>query len=191
MAERPACHILSSIKAGRDRKNMKEVWKEIPAYNGDYFVSNYGRIKSCKRAPIIMKPSHSSKYPYHKVQLFKKGKYKIFPIHRLVAENFIPKVEGKDYINHIDGNPSNNRADNLEWCTLSENSWHSWNIIGRKYGGFKRKIICEETGIIYQSIHECARQFSVSPSTVYKSLNLLTKDGKKYRCRGLHFKYID
>lgn len=77
---------------------MEEVWKEIPEYNGDYFVSNYGRIKSCKRTPIIMKPSHSSKYPYHKVQLFKKGKYKIFPIHRLVAETFIPKIEGKMFI---------------------------------------------------------------------------------------------
>lgn len=172
---------------------MKEVWREIPNYNGDYFVSNHGRVKSYKRTkPLIMHPSYSDRsHQYQTVQLFKNGNYKTYKIHRLVAELFIPKIPGKDYVNHIDGNPKNNTVENLEWCSLSENSWHSWNIIGRKPGGFKRKIICEETGAIYQSLHECARQLGTNPSTVHKALNLRTLSGKKYRCRGLHFKYVD
>lgn len=172
---------------------MKEIWHEIPGYNGDYFISNYGRVKSYKKAyPLIMTPSYSdSLHKYQTVQLFKNGQYKIFKVHRLVAEAFIPKIDGKDYINHIDGNPKNNMVDNLEWCTLSENSWHSWNILGRKNGGYKRKILCEETGVVYHSLHECARYLNTNPSTIHKALNLRTKSGEKYKCRGFHFKYLD
>lgn len=170
---------------------MKEIWKEIFGYDGDYLISNYGRVMSYKKSPKIMRPSHSTKSPYYKVQLFRNGEYKIFAVHRLVAEAFLPKIDGKPCINHKDGVPSNNRVDNLEWCTMSENSWHSWNVIGRKPGGFKRRIVCEETGVVYNSIHECARYLQACPSTVHKALNLHTKDGKKYKCRGLHFRYLD
>lgn len=48
-------------------------------------------------------------------------------IHRLVAEAFVPRVEGKDTVNHIDGNKLNNRADNLEWADRSEQMYHAYD----------------------------------------------------------------
>lgn len=181
------------FKQVEDGVKMKEIWREIPNYNGDYFISNHGRVKSYKKSkPLIMRPSYSDQlHQYQTVQLFKNGAYKTHKVHRLVAESFIPKIPGKDYVNHIDGNPKNNTVENLEWCTLSENSWHSWNILGREYGGYKRKIVCKETGVIYPSLHECARCLSASPSTIHKALNLRSKTGEKYKCRGFHFEYID
>lgn len=172
---------------------MQEVWKEIPGYNGDYFVSNMGRVKSYKRTvPFIMHPTYSdSVHKYQSVQLFKNGSYKIHKVHRLVACAFIQRIKGKDYVNHIDGNPSNNTASNLEWCTLSENSLHSWRVIGRANGGYKRKIICEETGKIYRSLHDCSRELKVGVTSIHKALNLKTKKGERYKCKGLHFKYYD
>lgn len=62
-----------------------------------------------------------------RVTLWKDGKPKDFLVHRLVAEAFIPKVEGKNFVNHIDGNPKNNCLSNLEWCNYEENSNHAFD----------------------------------------------------------------
>ena len=52
-------------------------------------------------------------------------------IHRLVAATFLDHPQGKDFVNHIDGDKWNNRADNLEWCTVSENEKHSYSALGK------------------------------------------------------------
>jgi hypothetical protein len=115
-----------------------EIWKEVNGYEKYLKVSNYGQVlrlgKSVKHwkggdsyiTEIFAKTSLTKKHKgYKQVKLCVDYSKKSFLVHRLVAEAFIPKVEGKIYINHIDGNKLNNNVSNLEWCTSKENSIHS------------------------------------------------------------------
>lgn len=115
---------------------MKEVWKEIKGFRENYLISNSGKIKTVARhsprSGLI--ESHSltpakTRNGYLRVSVSdSEGKRKSYYVHRLVAMLFIPKPEGKDFINHIDGNKQNNSSDNLEWVTRSENERHAWRI---------------------------------------------------------------
>lgn len=99
-------------------------WK-ILDINDNYFISNYGEIISRNynhtKKPKLLKPV-KKKNGYLSCNINGKG----YSIHRLVANNFITKVNNKPHINHIDGNKTNNRVDNLEWCTDSENMIHAF-----------------------------------------------------------------
>lgn len=112
---------------------MQEIYKPIKGYEGLYEVSNLGNVKSFKhKQPMILKPKMIKGYPT--VSLCVNGQCKQFGIHRLVAESFITRITDKNEINHIDGNKANNRVDNLEWCTHTENVRHAFRtgLIQRK-----------------------------------------------------------
>lgn len=94
---------------------MREVWKEIKGLEGLYKVSNKGRVLSMRRNLVLK--TNINENGYEMISLQKK-KYRV---HRLVAEAFIPNIEGKPEINHIDENKLNNKVENLEWATRSEN----------------------------------------------------------------------
>jgi len=98
------------------------VWKEIDGYNGDYLISDNGKVKSV-RTNRIMKSNLRTGYP--SVGLSLKGKTKNVRIHRIVAMEFIDNPYDKRCVNHIDGNKENNNASNLEWATHSENNLHA------------------------------------------------------------------
>lgn len=101
---------------------MKEIWRDIIGYDG-YQVSNLGRVKSLgnnkTRKEKVLKPETIN--GYLRVCLSKEKKGKHILVHRLVADAFIPNIDNKPYIDHIDGNPKNNNIDNLRWCTHKEN----------------------------------------------------------------------
>lgn len=133
----------------------EEIWKDIEGYEGYYQISNIGRVKSLSRLITknlglkgIMKFYSKEKIKtafisrgYVRVALCKNGIPKKQSIHRLIAKAFIPKVDGKEFVNHIDSNRSNNSISNLEWCTSSENNSHAYkygnNNIGEKHGRSK------------------------------------------------------
>jgi hypothetical protein len=108
-----------------------EIWKEIKLNGFDcnnYYISNLGRFKNSKG--IIMK----NYKPHHSGYIYVRVNIKKFALHRLVALMFIDNADNKPFVNHIDGNKTNNHIDNLEWVTCSENNKHNYtNNIKKKY----------------------------------------------------------
>lgn len=112
-----------------------EVWKDIIGYKGLYQVSNSGKVKSLHRrrrnkhsTAIVYErllKIHISARGYIRARLCKNNAYTNFSVHRLVAIAFIPNPENKPCVNHINGIKTDNRIENLEWVTLSENAQHA------------------------------------------------------------------
>lgn len=100
------------------------MWKKIIDNNivTNYSVSDLGEIRKDTNG-YIMKPYIQNGYAHVTLQINKKPKR--FNIHRLVAIAFIPNSENKPYVNHIDGNKTNNCVKNLEWVTATENAQHA------------------------------------------------------------------
>ena len=134
---------------------MEEKWVDLVGYDCKCHVSNMGRVRTLNanrhlgryhkmisiEREYYLKPSNNgSGYLY--VTLRIKGKRAHRYIHRLVAENFLEKEEGKEVVNHIDYDKANNCVSNLEWCTQKENVQHSAINMRKpkatsKRGGFK------------------------------------------------------
>ena len=101
------------------------------------------RIKDGNREMAkVFRTSREGRYNCIMLQI--DGKQKTFYVHRLVAEAFVPNPEGKPNVNHIDGNPSNNNADNLRWVTPSESTIHAYKLGLVKFG--KGTVPCELCG---------------------------------------------
>jgi hypothetical protein len=157
---------------------MLEVWQPIIGFE-DYEVSTLGNIRSLRTfyrsEPIQLKQTVSKQRGYPVVRLSYAGFIKTIPVHRLVAEAFNDNPDNKPEVNHKDGNKLNNKADNLEWSTYSENLQHAYNtglrlnkVIQRSMSGefIKEFSNCAEaeryTGFRRQSIARCARKERLS-----------------------------
>lgn len=122
---------------GENYNNHSEIWKDIKGYEGLYQVSNLGKVRSLDRkiknkhgfrtikGQLINPFMWGAGYLY--VNLHKEQMRISKSVHRLVAEAFLPNEEGKPEVNHKDGDKKNNKADNLEWATSSENEKHAYN----------------------------------------------------------------
>lgn len=110
---------------------MKEIWKDIKGYEGLYQVSNKGRVKSLDRVVKNgIKYNHIKQHVmktringrgYIAVMLCKNGVRKMIAVHRLVAEAFIQNPDNKPVVDHINTIRTDNRVENLRWCTIKEN----------------------------------------------------------------------
>lgn len=108
---------------------VEEIWKEVANYEGEYEVSNMGRVRSLKSGKLL-KLRHKGKN-YWKVRLYKEGVGKEHSIHRLVASAFISPIPQGMVVNHKDENPANNCVENLEICSYHYNNHYASAYVRR------------------------------------------------------------
>lgn len=100
---------------------VEEIWKDVPGYGDGYSVSSHGRVLSKKFNEPKILVQRLSPYGYPTVGLSHANKKKGLVVHRLVAKAFIPNPLNKATVNHKNGIKTDNRVENLEWMTNSEN----------------------------------------------------------------------
>jgi len=112
-----------------------EIWKTIEGYD-NYSVSTFGNVRNDvrhdKRGNMMKKSC--DKDGYHRTGLYTNGKQTMLKNHRLVALAFIPNLENKQLIDHIDNDVTNNRIENLRWCSNSENLRNAQIVSTNKSG---------------------------------------------------------
>ncbi len=104
-----------------------EKWIILTEPHDNYAVSDTGQIKNIKTGKILsqhLRPNDG----YLQVSLWKNGTSKNFPVHRLVCLSFLDNTDNKRNVNHKNGIKTDNRVENLEWCTPSENNYHAVKI---------------------------------------------------------------
>ncbi len=150
---------------------MLESWKEVKGYDYPYKVSNMGNVYSY-RLNRNMKLQDST-WGYYRVSLVKNGKKQCVCVHKLVAEAFIPNPENKEQVNHKNGDRKDNRVENLEWVTRSENVLHRYRVLNhgndagiralhRSVELRKIPVLCVEKNKTFNSIAEASKWLAKS-----------------------------
>lgn len=179
-----------------------EIWKDIEGFEGFYQASSLGRIKSLHRHVVsnwkggLTVKEKFLKFGvskgYYNVNIYNNEFKKTKTVHRIIAETFLERVSGKDYVNHKDGDKFNNKASNLEWCTQKENIKHSRepglkvdrfgaeHHLSKKVGQYKDELLVEE----FPSARIASAFFKRNNKCVAKAIKRGTK------IMGFKFKYL-
>lgn len=163
-----------------------EVWRDIVGFE-KYMVSNLGRVYS-KKSGLILKPGKDKK-GYLRISFYENGKSNTRKVHRLVAQAFIANPDNLPQVNHKNEDKTDNSVGNLEWCTNSYNRYYGTATERTKKSNMNCKstsvpVRCVETGIVYPSIREAARE------TGAKNIFWCCV-GKRQTSKGFHWEYAD
>ena len=159
---------------------IREIWRDVAGYEGYYQVSTVGRVRSLNRiikrannSPVLRKgvmlTPQKDKDGYLIVGLKMGGKEYKAKVHRLVAEAFIPNTKNKPIVNHLDGDKGNNAVNNLEWCTVKENSHHA-----------------RDTGLLHPARGESSGKHKLSEADVLRIRELIAEGVSLNSIAGLY-----
>lgn len=175
---------------------MSEVWRSVSGFEGLYEVSSRGRVRSLPRIikdkngndhtviGRILKPQDTDN-GYLTVTLCKDLTPYVRLVHRLVAAEFcFGKDERRNVVNHINGVKTDNRFENLEWCTTQENLLHAVRT-GLKPPSPRRKRVMRSDGVVFDSVYEAAQRSGVGRRNLYSVLV-----GNRNQTGGFGFKYV-
>lgn len=164
-----------------------ELWREIPGYEGLYSASDLGRIKSLRQDKIMSTGRRICNSGYESVDLWKDKKPKTHMVHRVIALTFCDgQNDEKREVNHKNLNKRDNRAENLEWVTPSQNmrhhmekkpGWHSRRNLPRGEDHYMSKVSNAERRdmlVLFDeqraSIHQIAKLFKMTKANAYMIL---------------------
>lgn len=176
-----------------------------------YEVSNLGRVRNSDTGYILKQQANKRGYCCIRIK-DNKGEKRSFTVHRLVGLSFCPNPNGLNELNHLDCDKTNNKADNLAWCTRGENIKHAWDnglrhftertrlavlenikkaqtdeVLKRKTYPRCKKTICVETGQVFDSLKVAADFVGAHEQNIQECC---ASDGRR-TSRGYHWKYYN
>ena len=141
----------------------------IKQYLDKYYVSDSGVVYNNNTGRELKLDKSTG---YSRVKLSFLNEKKTYLVHRMVADVFIDKVDGKDMINHINGDKLDNRVENLEWVTNQENMIHARDVLMIDFNnGTEPKGVACDNGIVYFSIRQTAINEGITTKTVRARIN--------------------
>ena len=156
------------------------------AYGRHLCVDKDGSVYTKTASGVKLLPKYKRKSGYEYVEVTINGVRKKISVHRLVATAFCENPNQHPQVNHIDGNPSNNRADNLEWVNGSANQVHSRYVLGNVTGFKDTPVICLDTGEEFISTRDAWRKTGINYTHISECAN-----GKRKTAGGFKWGYAE